>query len=135
MKISTKGRYALRLMLDLAENGPESCVALRDVSTRQNISIKYLEQIVSLLCKNGLLKSTRGAQGGYMLAKKPSEYTIGEILQVTEGNLAPITCLADAPNRCERYATCGTVGFWEGLYKTIRAYTDSYTLEDLLHKS
>ena len=135
MKISTKGRYALRLMLDLAENAPESCVSLRDISARQNISIKYLEQIVSLLCKSGLLISIRGAQGGYMLAKKPSEYTVGEILQVTEGNLAPVACLEDAQNRCERYAACVTVGFWEGLYQTIRAYTDRYTLEDLLHKS
>ena len=135
MKISTKGRYALRLMLDLAENAPESCVSLRDISARQNISIKYLEQIVSLLCKSGLLISIRGAQGGYMLAKKPSEYTVGEILQVTEGNLAPVACLEDAQNRCERYAACGTVGFWEGLYQTIRAYADRYTLEDLLRKS
>lgn len=134
MKISTKGRYALRLMLDLAENAPESYVSLRDISERQNISVKYSEQIVSLLCKRGLLKSSRGAQGGYMLTKRPSEYTVGEILRVTEGNLAPIACLRDAPNRCERYATCGTIGFWEGLYETIRAYTDRYTLEDLLRE-
>ena len=114
MKISTKGRYALRLMLDLAENGRESYVALKDIAERQRISKKYLEQIVPMLNKSGLLRTNRGYQGGYMLAKSPDSLSVGEILRVTEGSLAPVSCLDDTVNMCERSPRCITLPLWEG---------------------
>lgn len=132
MKISTKGRYALRMMIDIALNSNGSNVTLREISARQNISVKYLEQIISLLCKVGFLRSTRGSQGGYKLAKKPHEYTVGSILRVTEGNLAPVTCLEDQENKCTMSFECATLDFWEGLYNVINQYVDEYTLQDLL---
>lgn len=131
MKISTKGRYALRFMLDLAIYGGNEYVALREVSARQEISLKYLEQIVSLFNKNGYLKSVRGPQGGYRLAKDPKEYTIGDILRTTEGALAPVTCLEGPVNDCPRQGSCGTLSFWTGLYNAINDYVDSVTLADL----
>lgn len=131
MKISTKGRYALRLMTDLANSGQEGYVSLKDVAARQNISQKYLEQIAGSLAKAGLLQSGRGAQGGYRLAKAPADYTVGEILRLTEGNLAPVACLAGPENRCERCGECSTLDFWSGLYATVNAYIDRYTLADL----
>jgi len=134
MKVSTRGRYALRLMIDLAEHSSGDYVALRDISERQEISTKYLEQIVSLLCKAGYLKSVRGPQGGYMLKKEPRDYTIGSILRITEGSLSPITCLEDNPNQCSRCAGCSTVDFWQGLYQTINEYVDKFTLEDLVNQ-
>ncbi|MEE0775561.1 MAG: Rrf2 family transcriptional regulator [Bacillota bacterium] len=136
MKISTKGRYALRLMLDLAQNSNDSFISLKDISTRQGISVKYLEQIVGNLCNLGLLKSSRGSQGGYMLVKTPEEYTIGSILRVTEGKLAPVACLDnDAEVDCTRAQDCMTLGFWQGLYKVINDYVDQFTLADLLKES
>lgn len=134
MKISTKGRYALRLMIDLAQRGENQFVSLRDVSSRQEISIKYLEQITNQLIKAGLLKSVRGPSGGYKLSKEASEYTVGDILRVTEGNLAPVACLEDTVNLCGRRETCATLGFWEGLYDVINAYVDSVTLEEIAKK-
>lgn len=131
MKISTKGRYALRFMLDLAIYGGDEYVSLREVSSRQEISLKYLEQIVSLFNKNGFLKSTRGPQGGYKLANSPEKYTVGDILRVTEGPLAPVPCLEPMENDCPRCVSCGTLSFWTGLYRTINAYVDSVTLADL----
>ncbi len=132
MKISTKGRYALRLMLDLAEHGKTGVVALKDVALRQNISKKYLEQIVPMLNKGGLLRTSRGYQGGYMLAKFPEKITVGEILRITEGSLAPVSCLDDPVNMCERSAECITLPLWEGLYKAINEYLDGVSLQDLL---
>ena len=132
MKISTRGRYALRFMIDLAQHGTDSYVPLRDVSDRQDISVKYLEQITALLSKFGLLHSIRGPQGGYRLAKTPSEYTVGEILRTTEGNLAPVACLENEVNDCERKDTCPTLKIWSGLAKVINEYLDSITLEQLL---
>ncbi len=132
MKISTKGRYALRLMLDLAEHNTGEYIALKDVSSRQEISVKYLEQIITQLSRAGFLKSTRGPQGGYKLSRSPSEYTVGMILRITEGSLAPVSCLEDKVNQCPRYSECETIGFWEGLYKVINEYVDGTTLEDLL---
>lgn len=132
VKISTKGRYALRLMLDLAEHNTGEYIALKDVSARQEISVKYLEQIITQLSRAGFLKSTRGPQGGYKLTKPPAEYTVGMILRITEGSLAPISCLEDEPNQCPRYGECETVEFWEGLYKVINEYVDGKTLQDLL---
>lgn len=132
MKISTKGRYALRLMLDLAKHNTGNFIALKDISARQEISVKYLEQIVTQLSRAGFLKSTRGPQGGYKLTKDPAEYTVGMILRITEGCLAPIACLEDEPNQCPRFGECETVDFWQGLYRVINEYVDSVTLQDLL---
>lgn len=132
MKISTRGRYALRLMIDLAEHHSDGVISLRDISERQGISTKYLEHIVNQLCKAGLLKSVRGAQGGYMLMKEPAQYTVGSILRVTEGSLSPISCIDDNPNRCARQNICPTVDFWQGLHQIINNYVDRFTLEDLL---
>lgn len=131
MKISTKGRYALRLMTDLAVNDQSGYVSLKDVAQRQRISLKYLEQIAGMLGKAGLLQSGRGAQGGYRLAKAPENYTVGEILRLTEGNLAPVACLAEPENRCELCGECATLDFWTGLYAVVNDYIDRYTLADL----
>jgi len=139
MKISTKGRYALRLMTDIAIYGKENNVSIKDVAVRENISDKYLEQIVRELCKAGYLKSVRGAQGGYKLTKDAKDYTVGDILRVTEGKLAPISCLDDEVNTCPNLPFCAGMEFWQGLYKVINEYVDSYTLEDIaenkLHKN
>lgn len=132
MKISTKGRYALRLMLDLAENQSDGFVALKDIAERQGISKKYLEQIVPLLNKSGVLKTTRGYQGGYMLAKKPEEYTVGDILRITEGSLAPVACLDDEVNMCNKADSCMTLPVWKGLDKVISEYLDSITLQSII---
>ena len=135
MKISTKGRYALRTMLDLAVHENGGLIPLREISTRQGITIKYLEQVMNLLNKAGYVRSVRGAGGGYRLAKEPSEYTIGDILRVAEGSLAPVSCLEDEVNLCPRNADCMTVDFWEGLADAINNYVDSFTLDDLLKYS
>lgn len=132
MKISTRGRYALRFMIDLAQHGKEVYVPLKEVAESQEISIKYLEQITSLLSKFGLLQSIRGPQGGYRLSKDPSEYTVGEILRITEGSLSPVSCLEDSVNTCERKESCVTVKIWEGLEKRVNEYLDSITLDKLL---
>lgn len=135
MKISTKGRYALRMMLDLALHESEEFVALKDIAERQSISKKYLEQIVPLLNKSNMLKTNRGYQGGYMLSKPPSKYTVGEILRITEGNLCPVACLQYEPNDCPRAEDCMTLFVWQGLYKTITDYLDGITLQDIIDKS
>ncbi|MCL2097126.1 MAG: Rrf2 family transcriptional regulator [Oscillospiraceae bacterium] len=135
MKISTKGRYALRMMIDIAENnGGIRSVPVKDISERQGISLKYLEQIVTNLKRAGLLRSERGAGGGYILAKNPEEYTAGEILRAIEGRLAPVACLEDDINRCGRKRDCRTLGFWTGLYKVIDDYADSVTLMDFMEE-
>lgn len=134
MKVSTKGRYALRLMIDLGRNDTGEFISLKDISRRQEISIKYLEQIINLLSKAGFLVSLRGPNGGYKLAKPPKEYTVGSILRITEGNLAPVSCLENEPNRCERMSACATVDFWSGLYTLINEYVDSVTLDELVEK-
>lgn len=135
MKVSTKGRYALRMMVDLALSDPGNFISLRDVAERQEISTKYMEQIVSLLTKSGFLYSVRGPQGGYKLARLAEEYTVGDILRVTEGNLAPVSCLARVENHCPRAKNCSTLPFWEGLYDVIGAYVDSVTLSDLVEQT
>ena len=134
MKISTRGRYALRFMIDLAQHNNGSFTALKDVSDRQGISVKYLEQIAALLSKFGLLQSVRGPQGGYRLSKPADKYTVGEILRTTEGNLAPVACLEQTPNQCERQAVCPTIGMWQGLADVINNYLDSVSLQDLVQK-
>ena len=134
MKISTKGRYALRILIDLAEHRNDGFVALKEVAARQGISKKYLEQIVPVLNKSGILQTNRGYMGGYRLAKEPFEYTVGTVLRVTEGNMAPVACLADAVNHCERAEHCETLYVWEGLNKIINEYLDSITLQDILDR-
>lgn len=134
MVFSTKGRYALRFMIDLTLHNSGEYIALKDVSQRQNISVKYLEQIVPLLSRAGMLKSVRGPQGGYKLSKSPREYTAGDILRITEGSLSPIPCLENGADGCERRNECTTVDFWNGLYKAVTDYVDSVTLEDLAEK-
>ena len=134
MKISTKGRYALRMMLDLAEHQNDGYVALKDIAQRQNVSKKYLEQIVPILNKSDILRTNRGFQGGYRLAKSPDKYTVGEILRATEGSLSPVACLDHEPIECERSGECPTLPVWQGLYKVINEYLDSVTLQDILNQ-
>lgn len=134
MKISTKGRYALRMLLDLAEHQSDSFIALKDIAARQGISKKYLEQIVPLLNSSGMLQANRGFQGGYRLAGSPKDYTVAEVLRLTEGSLAPIVCLECEPLGCERSANCATLGMWQGLYKVITEYLEGVTLQDMLEK-
>ncbi|MDE5797906.1 MAG: Rrf2 family transcriptional regulator [Treponemataceae bacterium] len=133
MKISTRGRYALRFMIDLAQHDNGTYIALKDVSARQNISIKYLEQITSLLSKFGLLLSVRVPQGGYKLAKRPEAYSVGEILRITEGSLASVSCLETPVNTCPRKDSCPTLKLWQGLNKVITDYLAGITLDDLIH--
>lgn len=132
MKISTKGRYALRLMLDLALHDNDAPVRIKDIALRQNISDKYLEQIISSLNKAGYVKSIRGPQGGYKLAKDTSFYTVGMILRLTEGSLAPVACLEDEENLCERQQYCATLRLWQRLDEAIKGVVDTVTLADLV---
>lgn len=134
MKISTKGRYALRLMLDLALHNDGTYTPLKEIAARQAISDKYLEQIIIQLNKAGYVKSVRGAQGGYMLAKAPEQYTVGNILRLMEGSLAPVACVEDGAEACERMAECTTYDIWLELKQAIDHVVDSYTLADLVEK-
>lgn len=134
MMISTRGRYALRLMLDLAEHQESGYVALKDVARRQEISKKYLEQIIPILNRLDLLRTTRGYQGGYRLARRPEEYTLGDILRATEGSLAPVACLETDLNPCARQADCATLPVWRGLDQVINEYLDGITLQNLLDR-
>ena len=132
MKISTRGRYALRLMVDLGQNAVEGCCSVREVSERQGISEKYLEQIISVLSKAGFVTSVRGAGGGYRLSREPKGYTVGMILRATEGSLAPVTCLTEGEPPCERADSCTTLFIWEKIYKAVNDVVDNITLEDLI---
>ena len=135
MKISTRGRYAIRVLLDLAEHNNGEYIPLMDIAKRQEISEKYLESIVSVLSKQKFVTALRGKGGGYRLARTPEQYTIGSILRLTEGSLAPVACLEDQPNQCERATTCKTLKMWEGCYKVINEYFDGITLQDLLEQN
>lgn len=135
MKISTKGRYALRMMLDIAVHQGEGYVALKEIAARQNISKKYLEQIALQLTQSGLLHAVRGHQGGYRLMRAPEEYTVDRILAVTEGSLAPVACLDQTPNACERCLECPTLPIWQGLERVIHEYLHGITLQDILDQS
>ena len=135
MKISTKGRYALRMMIDLAQNQGDGYVSLKDIANRQEISKKYLEQIVAILNKPDVLRTNRGYQGGYRLAKNANESTVGDILRLTEGGLAPVSCLDNSPILCDRAEDCITLPIWKGLYKVISEYLDSITLQDIVDKN
>ena len=132
--ISTKGRYALRLMIDIAAYSNGGVVSLKDISARQGISIKYLEQVVALLTRSQLLISVRGNNGGYRLVKEPKDYKIGEILLAAEGTLAPVSCLQTEVNTCPRALGCATIDFWHGFYKVVNDYVNGVTLEELATK-
>ncbi len=132
MKISTKGRYALRMMLELAKNQEEKPVPIKEIAAKQDISEKYLEQIIAVLNKAGYVKSIRGPQGGYMLIKMPKEYTVGMILRTIEGSLAPVECLEYEENTCPRKDSCVTLRVWEKIDKAVKDVVDNITLEDLI---
>lgn len=132
MKISTKGRYALRLMLDLATYNTGEPVSIKDIAKRQQISEKYLEQIIAVLNKAGFVRSVRGAQGGYVLKKDPKEYTVGMILRQTEGDLSPVGCIGDEGTPCDRKGTCVTVRIYEKINDAVNGVVDHITLSDLL---
>lgn len=132
MKISTKGRYALRLMLDLATYNTGEPVSIKDIAKRQQISEKYLEQIIAILNKAGYVRSIRGAQGGYVLKRKPEEYTVGMILRQTEGDLAPVSCIGEEGMACERKEACVTVRIYEKINDAVNGVVDHITLADLL---
>lgn len=134
MKISTKGRYAVRVMLDLAANNTGEYIKVKQIAQRQGLSEKYLEQIIAILNKAGYVKSVRGAQGGYRIAKDPANYTVGMILRLTEGSLSPVACLDDETNECERCDTCETVVVWKQLNDAINGVVDHVTVADLLQK-
>lgn len=135
MKISTKGRYAVRVMLDLALNNTGECIKVKDIASRQGISEKYLEQIIAVLNRAGYVNSVRGAQGGYRIAKDPSEYTVGMILRLTEGSMAPVSCLDEGAPDCDRCDTCETLEVWKDLYAAINNVIDNVTIADLVEKS
>lgn len=132
MLVSTKGRYALRVMVDLAEHREEGRVPLRQIAVRQDISEKYLENILSTLVRHGMLSGLRGKGGGYCLTREPEEFTLGEILRLTEGSLSPVSCLNGSHNTCERAATCRTVRVWAELDRMIEEYLDGVTIADLM---
>ena len=134
MKISTKGRYALRMLLDLAEHQNCGYIALKDVAKRQNISKKYLEQIIPVFNKTGFLKTNRGFQGGYQLAKTPDKYTVGDVLRLTEGNLSPVACAEQDPIECDRSTECPMLPVWQGLTRVINEYLDGITLQDIIEQ-
>lgn len=132
MLVSTKGRYALRVLIDLAEQPCEQYVPLKEIAERQDISEKYLESILRVLVKGKILVGVRGKGGGYMLTRRPEEYRVGEILRLTEETLAPVACLEDGFDKCQRKNTCKTLHMWSGLGKVIEEYLDGITVADLL---
>ena len=134
MLISTKGRYALRVMIDLAEHQAGGFIPLKVIAERQEISEKYLESIIKLLVKAKLLNGVRGKGGGYKLTKSPEQYTIGSILRLTEDSLAPVSCLESGANACPRAAECRTLPLWQGLNKVISDYLDNITVADLMQR-
>lgn len=130
--ISTRGRYAIRVMLDIAKNQQDGYVPMKDVANRQGLSLKYLEQILPPLTKNRIVEGVQGKGGGYRLVRTPEEYTIGDILRITERDLAPVSCLAEGAEACERRDRCQTIEFWEGLNDVVNNYLDSKSLADLM---
>ena len=135
MIISTRGRYALRVMLDLAENGNGDYIAMKKIAERQEISLKYLERILPVLTQNQLIEGVQGKGGGYRLVRKPEEYKVGEILRLTEGDLAPVSCLECGAKPCSKKDKCRTLPMWTRLHDMISDYLDSITLADLLKEN
>ena len=132
MNVTSKGRYALRIMIDLAQHRDEGYISLKTISDRTQLSMKYLEMIVGNLKKAELVDSTRGKEGGYKLNKTPQEYSIGEILRCIEDNLAPVACIKEGEIQCDRSGACFTVPMWKELDDITNAYLDTVSLEDLL---
>ncbi len=132
MMISTKGRYALRVMIDLAENYGKGYVPMKEVAERQNISLKYLERILPVLTKNKLIEGLQGKGGGYRLTAEPDKFRVGDILRLTEGELAPVACLSSDTNTCERVQICKTLPMWSEFYKLTNEYFDGITLADFM---
>lgn len=132
MMISTRGRYALRVMLDLAEHGGEGYIPMKAVAERQGISLKYIERIMPALSKNNLVEGVHGKGGGYRLSRSIEDYTVGEILRLTEGNLAPVACLECEAKDCERKEECKTIDMWTALHQMTNTYFDSIRLIDLI---
>ena len=132
MLISTKGRYALRILIDMAEHSGKGYIKLKDIAERQEISEKYLESIVKELVKRHIVYGLRGKGGGYKLSKAPDEINVGEVLRIMEGGLAPVACLEEGSGPCPKVTFCRTLNFWRGLDETIRRYTDSFTIADLM---
>lgn len=132
--ISTRGRYALRVMIDLAEQTKDTdrFIPMKEVASRQGVSLKYLEQILPVLTKNKLVQTSHGKGGGYRLVRKPEEYTVGDILRLTENDLAPVSCLSEGAEPCEKADKCHTLSFWKGLNDTINDYLDGTTIKDLM---
>ncbi|MDD6021746.1 MAG: RrF2 family transcriptional regulator [Acutalibacteraceae bacterium] len=134
MKISTKGRYGLRIMIDLAVHADGCCVSIKDIAEREELSDKYLEQIINLLSKGGLVRSVRGAKGGYLLTRPPEDITVEDILIATEGSLAPVACAADS-EKCEKFCDCATSVIWSEIYKAIVGVVRNITLKDLAERT
>lgn len=128
MMISTRGRYALRVMIDLAEHAGEGYIPMKEVAKRQGVSLKYIERIMPALSKNGLVEGVHGKGGGYRLCRTPEEYTVGEILRLTDGDLAPVSCLECNAKPCSRKETCKTLPMWQEFYRMTNDYFDSITL-------
>ena len=134
MMVSTKGRYALRVMIDLAEHQNEAYIPMKDVANRQHVSLKYMEKIMPVLSKNNLVEGVHGKGGGYRLTRTPDTYTVGEILRLTEGDMAPVACLECNAAPCDKTADCRTLPMWTDFYKLINNYFDNITLTDLMKK-
>ena len=134
MMVSTKGRYALRVMIDLAEHQNESYIPMKDVANRQCVSLKYMEKIMPVLSKNNLVEGVHGKGGGYRLTRTPDAYTVGEILRLTEGDMAPVACLECNATPCDKTADCRTLPMWTNFYKLMNEYFDGITLADLMKK-
>ena len=132
MIVSTRGRYALRVLVEMAEHSPDERIPLKEISEKQEISQKYMESIMTLLSKNGFVDAIHGKGGGYMLNRKPEEYRVGDILRLTEGTLAPVACLEKDADKCPTEYVCRTVGMWRKLDDLIETYLDSVTIADLM---
>lgn len=135
MKVSTKGRYALRIMIDLAQHNEGAAISLKDIAERQEVSAKYLELIISILNKAGFVASTRGKSGGYRLTREPAQYTVGAILKLTEGSLAPVACLGSGESTCLRAEHCVALPMWQNLDRIIDEYLESVTLASLIEQA
>ena len=134
MKISTRGRYALRIMIDLAEQNTNEYIAMKEIAERQEISLKYIEKVMPLLVRENFLEGVHGKGGGYRLTRKPHEYKVGDILRATEGSLAPVACLDCNAEKCDRAESCRTLPMWKELDSLINTYLDSVKLSDLMKK-
>lgn len=134
MLISTRGRYALRVLIDLAENQTEGYIPMKDIAQRQGISLKYIERIIPALAKNNFVEGVHGKGGGYRLTRTPAEYRVGDILRLTEGDLAPVACLECGAQPCERASECRTLDMWTRFHTMINDYFDGITIADLMQR-